>query len=82
MYEGKIPWTLVLFGIAAVLILIGIIVAWNIKTADTDKQAGDKRLVAAIFIMSGFIFIAIGFMRKECSSSLFDLSAPLDKKWY
>jgi hypothetical protein len=68
----QIPWVLVFYGIALLLILIGIIVAWNIKSYDSDKKAGDKRLVAAIFVLSGVIFFTIGWVRKSCPTpSLF-----------
>jgi len=38
-----------------VLLIIGIIVATSIKDSQTDKEKGDKRLVAAIFILTAFI---------------------------
>ena len=37
------------------LFIIGIIVATSIKDTQTEKEQGDKRLVAAIFILSSII---------------------------
>lgn len=50
----------------AVCFIIGVIVAWTIKSNDTDKVKGDKRLVAAVFIMSSFIFAGVKWGYNNC----------------
>ena len=52
------------------LFIIGVIVASNIKDSDTDKQKGDKRLVAAVFILvSIIIFLSFKLYSSEAYNS-------------
>ena len=54
----------------ATSLIIGIAVAYNIKDNDTDKERGDKRLVAAVFIMSSVVFIGIWWTRENCREGI------------
>ena len=65
-----------LFIAGVVLLVIGIIVATTIKEDMSDKVKGDKRLVAAIFIlvsvilfMAGFTLSAFSKLSPECVNS-------------
>jgi len=55
---------LIIYGGVALVLIIGIIVAYNIKESDSDKVKGDKRLVAAIFIMFALVFLAYKLGRR------------------
>ena len=57
---------MMLWAAIAVCFIIGVIVAWTIKSDDTEKVKGDKRLVATVFIMSAFIFAGIKWGYHNC----------------
>lgn len=86
---AKVPYDTWLIVLACACIIIGVIVAYNIRTNDTDKQKGDKRLVAAVFIMGSIIFFAVAWARSYClmgfaqtvyDSTGYDLRYDLVKK--
>jgi cytochrome bd-type quinol oxidase subunit 2 len=59
---------LYLGGIA--LLTIGIIVALSIKYNQSDKVKGDKRLVAAVFILTSVTCFLSGFIVSRCTEGI------------
>jgi spermidine/putrescine-binding protein len=45
-------------------------VAISIKTDDSDKVKGDKRLTATVFIMSSIIILGVSWARQNCSEGI------------
>ena len=60
----------ILLSLSVVCLLIGVIVAYFIRVDDTDKVKGDKRLVAAVFIMSSIVFIGVWWARQNCQEGI------------
>jgi len=61
---------MLLWACIGVFLLIGIIVGATVKSTDTDKVKGDKRLVATVFIMSSFIFVGVKWALGNCPKGL------------
>ena len=53
-----------------VFFIIGVIVASTVKSTETDKVKGDKRLVATVFIMTSFILIGVKWAQNNCSKGV------------
>ena len=53
-----------------IFVIIGIVTAISIKSTDTDKQAGDKRLVATVFLMSALFLGGIFWSRRTCGEKI------------
>jgi hypothetical protein len=61
---------MMLWAAIAVFLTIGIIVGATVKSTDTDKVKGDKRLVATVFIMSSFIFLGVKWALGNCAKGI------------
>ena len=69
-YLSTISMNMWLGFFAAVLVTIGCIVAYKIKSTDSVKVQGDKRLVATVFLMSALIVLAVIWARSYCKSGI------------
>ena len=55
---------------AVACIVIGLIVAFNIRESESDKQKGDKKVVVTVFLMSALVFGGIVWARRYCSTGI------------
>jgi len=72
--------TYLLVAWAATLVL-GIILAVSVKTTDTDREKGDKRISAVFFIMLSFIIFASLFISYKCKKGVSNTYKLLTKSF-
>jgi heme/copper-type cytochrome/quinol oxidase subunit 3 len=79
LWNQSVPtYLLVAWGASLVL---GIILASSVKTTDTDREKGDKRISAVFFIMLSFIIFASLFISYKCKEGV-NNTVELFKKTY
>jgi len=54
----------------AAALVLGIILASSVKTTDTDREKGDKRISAVFFVMLSFVIFASLFISYKCTKGV------------
>jgi hypothetical protein len=79
LWNQSVP-TYLLVAWGATLVL-GIIIAASVKTTDTDREKGDKRISAVFFIMLSFIIFASLFIAHKCKDGVQNTVELLGKSY-
>lgn len=68
LWNQSVPTYLLIAWIST--LVLGIILAATVKTTDSDKVKGDKRISAVFFVMLSFIIFASLFISHKCKEGV------------